>query len=66
MPPHGVRAGDVVRIDKEGFGRRRRIAILTTRPPDGRCAARLKCKAKINIMASRLALIHHGCGTHVQ
>ena len=66
MPPHGFRAGDVVRIDKEGFGRRRRIATLTTARSDGRCVAGLKSGAKINVMASRLALIHHGCGAHVQ
>ena len=39
---------------------------LTTARSDGRCVAQLKSGAKINIMASRLALIHHGCGAHVQ
>ena len=66
MPPHGLRADDGGRIDKEGFGRRKRIATLTTARPDGRRVARLKSGAKINIMASRLALIHHGCRAHVQ
>ena len=66
MPQHRLRAGDVVRIDKEGFGRRTRIATLTTARSDGRCVGRLKSGAKINIMASRLALIHHGCGAYVQ
>ena len=65
-PPHGFRAGDIVRIEKEGFGRRRRIATLTTARTDGRCVGRLRSGNKINIMASRLALIHHGCGAYMQ
>ena len=65
-PPYGLRAGDVVRIDAPGFGRRRRIAVLSTARFDGRCVAQLRSGAKVNIMASRLALIHHTCGARSQ
>ena len=65
-PPHGFRAGDTVRIDRADFGRRRRIATLTSARHDGRCVAVLRSGEKINIMASRLALVHHGCGALVR
>ena len=65
-PPHGLRAGDTVRIDRADFGQRRRIATLTTARHDGRCVAVLRSGEKINIMASRLALVHHGCGAYIR
>ena len=63
--PHGVRAGDVVRVDKPEFGRRRRTAVVTTARYDGRCKIRLRSGKEVNIMASRLAIIHRGCGARV-
>ena len=66
MPPHGRRAGDAGRIDKENFGGPRWIAVVTTARSDQRCVPRLESAAKIDITASRLALIHHVCGPHVQ
>ena len=66
MPPHGRRAGDTGRVDKESFGRRTRTATLTTARSDRRCVARVKSGAETNIMASRLAAIHLGGGARVQ
>ena len=65
-PPHGLRAGDTVRIERTDLGQRRRIATLTTARHDGRCVALLRSGNKVNIMASRLTLIHHGCGALVR
>ena len=66
MPPHGFRAGDVVRIDKPGFGVRRRTATLTTARWDGRCVVALRSGERHNIMASRLTIIHRGLGARIQ
>ena len=65
-PPHGFRTGDVVRIDKEGFGQRRRIAVLTTARHDGRLEAQLGNGQNINIMASKVTRIHRTLGARVQ
>ena len=66
MPPHGFRAGDVVRIEKPGFGVRRRTATLTTTRWDGRCVVALRSGERHNIMASRLTIIHRGLGARIQ
>ena len=65
-PPHGFRAGDTVRINKDGFGVRQRTALLTTARWDGRCVAELGNGKRINLTASALTLIHHGCGAHIR
>ena len=65
-PPHGFRAGNTVRINKDGFGVRRRTALLTTARWDGRHVAELGNGKRINLMASALTLIHHGCGAHIR
>ena len=66
MPPHGLRAGDVVRIDKPGFGVRQRTGTLTTARWDGRCVVALRSGDRHNIMASRLSIIHRGLGARIQ
>ena len=66
MPPHGFRAGDVVRIDKPGFGVRRCTGTLTTARWDGRCVVALRSGERCNIMESRLAIIHRGLGARIQ
>ena len=65
-PPHGFRAGDTVRIDKEGFGRRRRTAVLTTARHDGRLKAQIRNGQSINVMASKVTRIHRTLGARVQ
>ena len=65
-PPHGFRAGDMVRIDKEGVGRRQRIGTLRTARHDGRCTVETHNGTKLNVMGSTLTLIHRGCGARVQ
>ena len=66
MPPHGLRAGDVVRIDRPSFGARQRTVTLTTARWDGRCVVALRSGQPHNIMASRLAIIHRGLGARIQ
>ena len=66
IPPHGLRAGNAVRIDKEGFGHDERVAVLATARSDERCANPVKSRTQINVMASQLALIHHECKAHMQ
>ena len=41
-PPHGVRTGDCVRIDKHGFGTRQRVGVLKTARWDGRYEAEFR------------------------
>ena len=65
-PPHGFRAGDMVRIDKKGVGRRRRIGTLRTARHDGRCTVETHNGTRLNVMAATLTLIHRGCGARVQ
>ena len=65
-PPCGLRAGDTVRIRKEGFGRRRRIGVATTVRHDGRCVVQVGRGEPFNIMASRLTLAHRGLGAHIR
>ena len=56
----------MVRVDKEGFGRRRRVATLTTARHDGRLKAQLGNGQNINIMASKVTRIHRTLGARVQ
>ena len=65
-PPCGLRAGDTVRIHKEGFGHRRRIGVATTVRHDGRCVVQIGRDKPFNIMASRLTLAHRGLGAHIR
>lgn len=65
-PPHGIRPGDIVRIDKPGFGKRRRIGTVTTARWDGRCVVKIGRREPLNIMASRLAVIQRSLGAHIQ
>ena len=65
-PPHGLRAGDSVRIDKAEIGRRRRIGTLRTARHDGRCTVETHNGTKRNVMASTLTLVHRGCGARIQ
>ena len=65
-PPHGFRTGDCVRIDKYGFGTRQRVGVLKTARWDGHCKVEFRNGTKRNVMASKLELIHHGCGARVR
>ena len=57
---------DTVRIDKEGFGRRRRTAVLTTARHDGRLKAQIRNGQSINVMASKVTRIHRTLEARVQ
>lgn len=65
-PPHGVRCGDVVRIDKPGLRVRRRTGTVTTARWDGRCVVKHRSGERINVMASRLAIIHRDVGARIE
>ena len=65
-PPHGFRTGDCVRIDKHGFGTRWHVGLLKTGRWDGRYEVEFRNGTKRNVMASKLELIHHGCGAQVR
>ena len=64
-PAHGLRAGDTVRIEKDGIGRRRPIGALRTARQDGRCTVQIDSTRLLNVMASTLTLIHRGNGVRV-
>ena len=63
-PPCGLRAGDEVRIEKAGIGRRRRRGVAATVRHDGRCEVVTK-KGRINIMANALSLARRDVGARV-
>ena len=63
-PPCGLRAGDEVRIEKAGIGRRRRRGTATTVRHDGRCVV-VTGRNRVNVMASRLALARRSLGARV-
>ena len=65
-PAHGYRSGDVVRIDKAGVGRGRRIGMLATARNDGRCEAIVHGGKRISVTASRLTLVHRGIGASIR
>ena len=65
-PAHGFRAGDTVRIEKNNFGRRRRVAVLKSARHDGRLNALLGNGKRVNLMAAKATLIHRTPGAIVR
>ena len=64
-PPHGFRAGDMVRIDTEGVGRRRRFGVLRCARHDGGCDVQVRSGKPRKVSASKLTLLHRTLGVRV-